>query len=132
LPARFQAFHDRAVAAARTRLGEARFRAAWVAGQSAALERAIAVALDANDRDGRPETIPSFDQAGGPLTRREREVAALIAQGRSNRQIAQDLVITEATAAKHIEHILNKLGLSSRAQVAVWVAQHDLLPTSTG
>ena len=66
-----------------------------------------------------------------PLSAREREVVALIAQGRSNRQIAQELVITEATAAKHIEHILNKLGLSSRAQVAVWATQHDLLPTAT-
>jgi DNA-binding CsgD family transcriptional regulator len=66
----------------------------------------------------------------GPLSAREREVVALIAQGRSNRQIAQELVITEATAAKHVEHILNKLGLSSRAQVAVWAAQHELLPTS--
>jgi DNA-binding NarL/FixJ family response regulator len=82
--------------------------------------------------------VPAYNVLGfkgdtrpGPLSAREREVVALIAQGRSNRQIAQELVITEATAAKHMEHILNKLGLSSRAQVAVWAAQHDLLPTAT-
>jgi predicted ATPase/DNA-binding CsgD family transcriptional regulator len=131
LPGRFQAFHDRAVAAACARLGDAGFRAAWAAGQSASLDDAIAMALDTNHVDERPETGLRPVQAAGPLTRRERQVAALIAQGRSNRGIAQELVITEATAAKHIEHILNKLGVSTRAEIAVWVAQHELLSAST-
>jgi non-specific serine/threonine protein kinase len=130
LPGRFQEFHDGAVAAARARLGEAGFQAAWAAGQSVSLDDAIAVALETNNPEGRPETGQRPVQATGPLTLRERQVATLIARGRSNRGIAQELVITEATAAKHIEHILNKLGLSSRAQIAVWVAQHELLPAS--
>jgi DNA-binding CsgD family transcriptional regulator len=54
------------------------------------------------------------------LTRREQEVAALLAQGRTNRQIAEALTITEGTARNHVEHILGKLGLQSRWQVADW------------
>ena len=53
----------------------------------------------------------------GPLTARQREVTALLAQGLSNRQIAERLVITERTVAAHIEHILNKLGLRSRTAI---------------
>jgi adenylate cyclase len=56
-----------------------------------------------------------------PLSPREQEVALLVAEGLTNRQIAERLVVTEATAAKHLENILNKLGLSSRTQVAGWV-----------
>lgn len=58
------------------------------------------------------------------LTNREVEVAGLIAQGYSNRQIAAELVIAERTAETHVEHILSKLGLASRAQVAVWAIKH--------
>jgi DNA-binding NarL/FixJ family response regulator len=57
-----------------------------------------------------------------PLTRREREVAALIAQGLTNRQIAERLVISERTADNHVANILDKLGFPTRAQVAAWVA----------
>ena len=66
-----------------------------------------------------------FPQRGapGPLTRREREVAALIARGLTNRQIAEELFIAERTADTHVEHILAKLGLGSRTQVATWVVE---------
>ena len=67
-----------------------------------------------------------------PLSPREREVAVLIAQGLTNREIAAGLVVTERTAATHIEHILNKLGLRSRAQVAVWAAEQGLLDRPNG
>jgi DNA-binding NarL/FixJ family response regulator len=62
------------------------------------------------------------------LTAREREVAGLIAQGKSNRAIAEALVLSERTIAKHIENILSKLGFASRAQVAVWAAARRLEP----
>jgi DNA-binding CsgD family transcriptional regulator len=57
-----------------------------------------------------------------PLSPREHEVALLVTRGLTNRQIAEQLVVTEATAAKHVENILNKLGFSSRAQIAGWMA----------
>jgi DNA-binding NarL/FixJ family response regulator len=60
--------------------------------------------------------------ADAPLTARELQVARLIAGGRSNKDIAADLVISQRTAENHMEHILAKLGYTSRAQVATWVA----------
>jgi DNA-binding CsgD family transcriptional regulator len=64
-----------------------------------------------------------------PLTAREREVAALVARGFTNRQIAEALVITEGTAGSHLEHILAKLGFRSRAQIAAWAVARGLPPT---
>ena len=59
--------------------------------------------------------------ARGPaLTRRESEVAALVGEGLTNRQIAQRLTISERTAESHVQHVLTKLGFSSRSQIAVW------------
>ncbi len=58
-----------------------------------------------------------------PLSRRECEVAALVAEGFSNREIAQRLVIAKRTVDAHLEHILAKLAFSSRAQVATWVTE---------
>jgi predicted ATPase/DNA-binding CsgD family transcriptional regulator len=73
---------------------------------------------------------PAPGTAGVPstLTPREREIAALIARGLSNRAIADELVISQATVARHVANMLIKLGFSSRAQVAAWVARqpgHD-------
>ena len=62
----------------------------------------------------------------GALTPRELEVVALIAGGRTNRQIAEALVVAETTAVRHVANILSKLNLTSRAQVAVWAVTHDL------
>ncbi|MPY99814.1 MAG: AAA family ATPase [Actinophytocola sp.] len=61
----------------------------------------------------------------GPLTRREREIADLVAQGLTNRQIAAIAHISERTAENHVQHILTKLGLSSRTQIATWVTRTD-------
>jgi DNA-binding CsgD family transcriptional regulator len=61
-----------------------------------------------------------------PLSPREREVAALVAQGSTDRQIAEQLVITEGTAGVHVSHILNKLGYHTRAEIANWATQHGL------
>ena len=63
-----------------------------------------------------------LDNAGGSaaLTRREREVAELVAQGLTNREIAGRLFLSERTVENHMQHILTKLGLANRSQVAVW------------
>ena len=60
------------------------------------------------------------------LTQREREVAALVVRGLTNRQIAAELVITEGTAANHVKHILARLGVESRVQIAAWAIEHGL------
>jgi DNA-binding NarL/FixJ family response regulator len=64
--------------------------------------------------------------ARAALSTREREVVALVARGFTNRQIAQQLLVTEATAAKHLENILGKLSFTSRAQVAAWAVGQGL------
>jgi DNA-binding CsgD family transcriptional regulator len=65
-------------------------------------------------------------EAFGGLTTRERHVAALIARGKSNRQISVALFITEGTVATHVGNILGKLGLASRTQVAAWAIERGL------
>ncbi len=57
------------------------------------------------------------------LTPREREISVLIARGLSNRAIADELVISHTTVARHVANMLTKLGFSSRAQIAAWVAR---------
>jgi DNA-binding CsgD family transcriptional regulator/class 3 adenylate cyclase len=61
-----------------------------------------------------------------PLSRREREIAALIVRGLSNRQIADELSISPATVERHVSNIFNKLGYHSRAQIAAWAVERDL------
>jgi len=56
------------------------------------------------------------------LTARKQEVAALLVDGLTNRQIAERLVVTERTVATHVEYLLNKLGFASRHQVGAWAA----------
>jgi predicted ATPase/DNA-binding CsgD family transcriptional regulator len=58
-----------------------------------------------------------------PLTRRQREVARLVAEGQNNRDIAATLVVSPRTAEYHVQQILNRLGFGSRAQIAAWYAQ---------
>ncbi|MEV5834276.1 AAA family ATPase [Nocardia sp. NPDC052112] len=58
------------------------------------------------------------------LSPREREVAALVAAGRSNREIATALVLSERTAQNHVQHILTKLGFANRSQIAAWVSRN--------
>lgn len=67
-------------------------------------------------------------QLGGPrphpkLSTREAEVATLVAEGLTNRQIAQRLIISERTAENHVQHILTKLGFATRSQIATWRAR---------
>ena len=66
-----------------------------------------------------------------PLTRREREIAGLVAEGLTNREIARKLFISERTAEGHVEQIRNKLGFTSRSQVASWATQNLVTPPAT-
>ena len=62
------------------------------------------------------------------LTERELEVLSLVGHGRSNKEIATDLGITERTARTHVSNILGKLGLASRTQAALYAVEHKLVP----
>lgn len=63
----------------------------------------------------------------GELTSREREVLVLVAQGKSNQDIADTLVISERTARTHVSHVIGKLGLESRVQAALWAVRNGLV-----
>ena len=81
--------------------------------------------LAAHQGSGPRQDNGSAHRGPTPLTPREHETASLIAQGLSNREIADELVISPATAARHVANILAKLGFSSRTQVASWATRHD-------
>ena len=74
-----------------------------------------------------PRVAPHVEGQPTPLSHREREVATLVALGLSNRQIAEELVIAEPTAERHVANILNKLGYHSRTQIAAWTVEQGLL-----
>lgn len=77
-------------------------------------------------REESPVRRAEAERFGG-LTAREREVAALVAQGKSNRNIAGDLVVSERTVETHVTNILLKLGFTSRSQIAAWAAHVGLI-----
>ncbi len=121
---------DRYFAAARS-FGEPAIAQFWATGFGMTSDAAVAMALDAGpagagarpDREGTPAGHPAAGPApSGRLTAREREIVALIAEGYSNRAIADKLYISPATAARHVANILEKLGFNSRAQVAAWAS----------
>lgn len=108
---------------------EAGFRLALVRrrqGRPAAAEALLRRALPAARRLGMHPWVGRIGAAlgadGDPLTARERQVALLVARGSSNRDIAAELVLSERTAANHVQHILTKLGFASRSQIAAWAA----------
>jgi len=70
-------------------------------------------------------------QAFGGLTEREREVVMLIAQSKSNREIADVLIVSERTVETHVSNVLFKLGFTSRIQIAAWVIERGLLTLDT-
>jgi predicted ATPase/DNA-binding CsgD family transcriptional regulator/transcriptional regulator with XRE-family HTH domain len=133
LPPTWQRMLERWLTTSRAALSDAAVAAAWKIGHAMPLEEAILYALEPFEATafGRnPSAEPEPASALDRLTRREREVAALVAQGMTNGQIAEQLVITQRTVAAHIEHILNKLGFASRTQVGVWAAEHRLVEPS--
>ena len=70
--------------------------------------------------------LPPATEPLAPLSEREQEVAVLISQGMMNREIGERLSISERTVDRHVANILNRLGLTSRAQVAAWVVERRL------
>jgi predicted ATPase/DNA-binding CsgD family transcriptional regulator len=109
------------VESARRALPPAAAGADWEAGRAMPLDDAVADALAAVDPPG-----PSSDGDALPLTGREREVVALVARGLTNRQVAAQLVISERTAERHVANVMDKLDLTSRAQIAVWAHERGL------
>ncbi|MGF6880846.1 putative ATPase/DNA-binding NarL/FixJ family response regulator [Nocardia sp. GAS34] len=113
------AYHEECDRTVRAALGPRGFAAAFRRGQVKGMDAAVAYALGEQTTDAARPSSPSVE-----LTKRERQVAALIAQGLTNKQIAAKLVIAQRTAEGHAEHILTKLGFTSRAQIMAWVLEN--------
>jgi len=107
---------------ARNALGEERFDA--LAGRGYALPLSAALAVAKGEASAAP---PGGAAAPGaeakPLTRREKEIAGLVADGLGNREIAERLYLSKRTVDSHLEHIFTKLGFTSRIQLAAWVRE---------
>jgi DNA-binding NarL/FixJ family response regulator len=125
LPSRSASRTERLLASAAAGLGPEATARLWAEGSrlesSSAIELAQAMTL---------ASAPGGDAATGSalpgtLTPREHQIAGLVARGRSNRAIAQELLISPATVARHVANILVKLGFNSRVQVAAWAAHQD-------
>jgi ATP/maltotriose-dependent transcriptional regulator MalT len=118
--------YDRAVERARAELGAQAFQAAWSLGRAMTLDEAADHALSER-AELDLATRKSAKPQPATLTSREREVAALIAQGLTNRQIAQELHLSRRTVDTHVGKILHKLGLHTRARISDWVMKQGSL-----
>ncbi|MCW2502349.1 MAG: putative transcriptional regulator, LuxR family protein [Actinomycetia bacterium] len=106
---------------ARAALGVAGYSVQFAQGRDLTVVEAVRFALGGGSPGSR-RRAPGSGGSGAPLTRRERQIAGLVADGMSNRDIAAKLVIAPRTAEGHVENILVKLGFTSRAQIAAWYA----------
>jgi non-specific serine/threonine protein kinase len=114
----FLNWHESSAQRALAELGTEDYRQAEDRGRALSMAEAVSYALGQSTASS--TTKP--DRSHSALTRRETQVAELVAEGLSNREIAQKLVIAPRTADSHVEHILGKLGFTSRAQVITWLA----------
>ncbi|HEX8969378.1 MAG TPA: tetratricopeptide repeat protein [Chloroflexota bacterium] len=116
----------RLVARLRGRLRHETFESAWRAGRGLSVEQMLEMAL----RDEMPHVevvTPAGGSDIGRLSTREREVARLIGYGRTNREIAEVLVLSVKTVESHIKNIFQKLEVGARSEVAVWAARQGLV-----
>jgi predicted ATPase/DNA-binding CsgD family transcriptional regulator len=145
LPALAGARVENYLVPARRLLGDAAVARLWASGRAMPSEAAVALALGPPS-DTAPETAPrdaaaeedrtlivvsGFQVASAPpssLTQREHEIAELVASGRSNKAIADELSISHTTTARHVANIMAKLGFNSRTQIAAWIMNQTQEP----
>lgn len=122
-----RAEYDRDISFVRAAMSSESFETALAQGRVLTLEQAIEYALEPPREPAPPQpiSIQPAESFGG-LTARERQVAAHIAHGESNREIAEVLVVTERTVESHVTNILNKLGFTTRAQIRKWAQANGL------
>ncbi|HEY3059118.1 MAG TPA: tetratricopeptide repeat protein [Chloroflexota bacterium] len=118
LPPYEEALSAQTIHQARAALGNTEFSAQWATGQQLTLDDAVAEALRLD--------VPAAPLAG--LTPRQLQVVKLVAQGLTNRELAERLVISKTTADRHVSDVLNKLGLPTRVHLATWAIHHGLRP----
>jgi len=115
--------YQRSLTQARARLPAADFEAAWQIGRSMTLLQAVDHACRRSDTASERRALKDAFEG---LTEREREVAAWLAQGKSNREIAEAMTVGVRTVETYVTRILNKLGFDSRVQIATWAIEKGL------
>jgi predicted ATPase/DNA-binding CsgD family transcriptional regulator len=134
IPAKLQphhvGYHDECLADALSALGDREFNRVYRLGRDLTDDQLVSLALEEGEREPVPRSASR--RLSAELTPRESEIAGLVAQGLSNRDIASRLVISQRTAETHVEHILTKLGFTSRTQIAAWVADQEASTISSG
>jgi non-specific serine/threonine protein kinase len=115
----------------RRALGDRRWSALHEEGSALQRVEAVALALGGPSRKITERLRRSTGNELGRLTRRQQEVAALVAQGLTDREIAAILVVSPRTAEYHVEQILTRLGFRSRAEIAAWAATQQAIQAST-
>jgi predicted ATPase/class 3 adenylate cyclase/DNA-binding CsgD family transcriptional regulator len=114
----YDAHHDALVTKLRKAFGESDFDTSWAEGAELSTKEAVAYALRGRGERGRPPT------GWGSLTPTELDVVRLVAEGISNKDIATRLFVSPRTVQSHLRHVYNKLGLTSRVQLAQEAARH--------
>lgn len=117
------------ISTTRAALGDDGYDEAFRRGYQLSEQRAVDYALE-KDTPVRTTAHPREEET--PLTPREQQISALLAEGLSNKEIAARLVIAQRTAESHVDHILTKLGFTSRAQVASWFTVQNSAPPTDG
>lgn len=121
--------YNRLLAELRAALGDAAFDACWEASRHLPLQEVIGLAqhrVTVPVAAGSLPTVPAAASQTGGLTARELETASLIAQGKSNREIAAQMTVGVKTIETYVTRILNKLGFESRVQIALWAVERGL------
>lgn len=114
------ATHDDYAQRVRRKLGEKAFKRAYDRGVGLQIDDAVALAESTEPAGASRATDPA-----DRLTRREREVARYLAEGLTNKEIAERMVISRRTVEGHVEHVLDKMGFKSRTRVAAWLARQE-------
>ena len=117
----FRSQHERSVSIITRGIGQRSFDAAFARGRAMTIDEGVAFAV-AGEQAPKP-TSPVKAASDTELTRRQLEIARLIAEDLTNRQIADRLFLSERTVETHITNMLNKLGLNSRVQLSRWLAE---------
>jgi DNA-binding CsgD family transcriptional regulator len=123
IPPVYHCTYEHAVAAARAQLGEQDFAAAWAEGRTMTAEQAL-LARGPLIMLAPVPTLPAYPDG---LTGREVEVLGLVAQGLSNAEIAERLIISVLTVKAHIRSLYNKLGIRSRSAATRYAIEHHLV-----
>ena len=121
----YRALHDRAMDDAKALLGAEAFAANWAAGQALPIEDAVAEAL----AFALPRAATSGERGAEPaskLTQQEHRVLCLIAEGKTDRQIAEYLFVARSTARRHVANLYRKLGVHNRAEATAYALRHRL------